>query len=430
MNPKNNNSKKTSSKKSLSSSKKEIKVDPIFIKDFSRCGGCTNSLNNCVCYENISDDAIEQINEYEEENKRLKKELELLKKDNKESNQKDQEKKIKDLNDELRHYKMFFKASTDEQEEILKEMAIVLNVKYNKTWLGKGNMDYVDDFKEVIQALKNEKEELKEELELLKKDNKDQKKKINDLENELDEKKDNFNYSAYKDERDYEKDYFDLVNKYNVLETDYLLLKNKTADYDYILEDNNEMKKMNEKRKEEKEDLRFNLGFLLLKLEDRDRFDDFSNNYYLSKIKESIIKNFDYEIEIKKLEAKIEETDNNERKWVAHAINSDEEIKELKKVLDKKEDWINYLIEKRNELKKDLEKINEEQEEEIRELNKEIDENKETFKSWAKEIKELKEENIKIKDGLLSYSLKYKWQEVDIKKLEMKIEHLNKHFSK
>jgi len=153
MNPKNNNSKKTSSKKSLSSSKKEIKVDPIFIKGFSRCGGCTNSLNNCVCYENISDDAIEQINDYEEENKRLKKELELLKKNNK-----------------------------------------------------------------------------------------DQKKKINNLENELDEKKDNFNYAAYKDERDYEKDYFDLVNKYNILETDYLLLKNKTIDYDYILEENSEMK--------------------------------------------------------------------------------------------------------------------------------------------------------------------------------------------
>lgn len=222
MNSKNNNSKKAVSKKS-SSSKKEITVDPIFIKGYSRCGGCTNSLNNCVCYENISDDAIEQINEYESKYKQ-----EVYQ------------------HNETKEQLAFFKKISNRKEDDLA-------------------------FKQSEKRLEAEREEnkrLKKELALLKKDNEKAddniqkyKNKIKDLENELDEKKDNFNYAAYKDERDYEKDYFDLVNKYNVLETDYLLLKNKTIDYDYILEENSEMKeeldawkqKYNEKSKETNE---------------------------------------------------------------------------------------------------------------------------------------------------------------------------------
>ena len=47
---------------------KEIEITDNEVKVFvgsSRCGGCENALHNCTCYDNISEDAIEQINEFE-----------------------------------------------------------------------------------------------------------------------------------------------------------------------------------------------------------------------------------------------------------------------------------------------------------------------------------------------------------------------------
>jgi uncharacterized phage infection (PIP) family protein YhgE len=53
--------KKTNSKKPVS-----LKICPSFVSiPYSRCGGCTNTLANCTCYDNISDEAASQINEFE-----------------------------------------------------------------------------------------------------------------------------------------------------------------------------------------------------------------------------------------------------------------------------------------------------------------------------------------------------------------------------
>jgi chromosome segregation ATPase len=56
--------KKINSKKTVSLNTSQFLSSPVSIP-FSRCGGCTNTLKNCTCYDNISDEAVEQINEYE-----------------------------------------------------------------------------------------------------------------------------------------------------------------------------------------------------------------------------------------------------------------------------------------------------------------------------------------------------------------------------
>jgi len=120
--------------------KKAIKIVPskknpdhIFCSGFSRCGGCTNPIADCTCYDNMSDDAIEQINEYEEkyytekyrreeienENEILKDKLKILEEDNEKADDSDDEPDWHDTQMELITERNDYK---QKYEEVNKEL--------------------------------------------------------------------------------------------------------------------------------------------------------------------------------------------------------------------------------------------------------------------------------------------------------------------
>lgn len=183
------------------------KVDPVFLNGSSRCGGCTKALHNCECYENISDDAVEQINEYESK---------------------------------YRH-EVYQHNETKEQLAFFKKIS-----KRKENDLA---------FKQSEKRLEEEREEnkrLREELELLKGDNERADDNIKIYKNKikaLEEKNE--------DDNDYETKYFNLLNKYNLLESDHTELKNKMSNYDYILhelvEKEEEIRELNKEIEENKE---------------------------------------------------------------------------------------------------------------------------------------------------------------------------------
>lgn len=86
--------------------------------------------------------------EHEEKIKRL----EDLIKEKDESNTKIRD-ELKEMTKDRNINKMVYNGVVAEQKEILQEISTALNLKFYGTSLGKGHMDYVDDFKKVIKDL-------------------------------------------------------------------------------------------------------------------------------------------------------------------------------------------------------------------------------------------------------------------------------------
>jgi hypothetical protein len=87
---------------------------------------------------------------------------------------------------------------------------------------------------------------------------------------------------------------------------------------------------------------------------------------------------------------KLEETNNNERNWMVYAINKDEELKELKKSLEKlKNDTCDYdyILKENNKLKNDYQ-LREDDKIIIKNLKKELNESKKLHSEVAQELKE------------------------------------------